>query len=125
MSLDSDLKELAEIKGAKLYGIVNAASLSNAPKHHRPDDILPGGRSVIVIAVRLLSTVIDLLPESSIEYSSDYIETARQLSSITYALSRLLEEKGYKAYPTNPHGAAYGLPEKNMILPMLHRLLLN
>lgn len=118
MSIKDKLKEMAEVNEAKLFGVADSDSLANAPNGQRPTDLLPGAKSVIVVGVRLLSTVINLLPESTIEYSADYIQTARKLCSITYNLSRLLEENGFKAYPTNPHGAAYGLPEKNMILPM-------
>ena len=118
MNSESKFKEFAINRGAKLFAIASADSLSDAPEGSRPVDILPGAKSVIVVGMRMLSTVIDLLPESTIEFSADYIQTAHQLSFLTYNLCGLLEEEGCKAYPTNPHGAAYGLPERDFITPM-------
>lgn len=55
MSLTKEIKELALGKfGMDLVGIAPADRFADAPEGKRPEDILPGARSVIVLGVRLL-----------------------------------------------------------------------
>ncbi len=50
---ETRIKELALREGAGLVGIASVEAINQlAPKGHRPDDVLAGARSVVVIAGR-------------------------------------------------------------------------
>ena len=53
-ALTQQVKEYARQQGARLVGIANIERLACAPKGHRPEDFLPGARSVIVAGLPVL-----------------------------------------------------------------------
>ncbi len=55
MSLTEEVKRYAkESLGARMIGIASVDRFGEAPRGHRPEDFLPGARSVIVVALPLL-----------------------------------------------------------------------
>lgn len=109
MSLKEELKEQSFNLGADLFGVVEASRFDDAPSGHRPTDVLPGAKSVIVLGMKYLDGMVELLPVG--RGVGDYPESPRekmfvghnaflsvQLDRIGYALARVLEKKGFKTY---------------------------
>lgn len=108
MSLRKELEDQALALGADLFGVAKAEAFSMAPSGHRPTDIVPEARSVIVLGMKYLDMMVDLLPTGREE---DALATSRekmfaghndflsaQLDRIGFALAKTLEKKGFKAY---------------------------
>ncbi len=53
MTLKESLKQAAMAKDVDYFGVGSVDRWNNAPKGHRPTDILPGAKSVIVIGIRI------------------------------------------------------------------------
>jgi len=100
--LTTKVKSFARRSGAELVGIALAESFSDAPKGHRPGDLLKGAKSVIVLAVRLLDSSLERAP--SREYSINYSVVNRELDRIAYLVARFIEDKGFRAIqiPASP-----------------------
>lgn len=97
MALDDELREKA---GTELFGVADARSYGRiAPAGHRPDDILEGARSVILIGRRMLDLPLDELPRTRPEYTANFHIVNAALNDSLYLMARSLEERGFKAYP--------------------------
>jgi len=105
--MKNDLRDLSIRLGADLFGVTSVDRLEGAPKGHRPRDVLPNARSVIVLAIKMLDAQTDILPvgEDSMGVSprqdmfrghSNFI--SQELDRIGYSMARFLERKGFKAY---------------------------
>lgn len=81
--------------GADLIGIAGADRFSEAPAGHRPEDLLPDARSVIVMAGRMLDSTF-LSPNPRV-YVLRYSQLRLQYQSMGYNMCRLLEDKGHWA----------------------------
>jgi len=81
--------------GADLVGIAGADRFSEAPVGHRPEDLLPDARSVIVMAGRMLDSTF-LSPNPRV-YVLRYSQLRLQYQSMGYNMCRLLEDKGHWA----------------------------
>jgi epoxyqueuosine reductase len=57
MDLTSEVKEAVLGLGASLVGIAGADRFDGAPKGHRPEDLLPGARAVVVMGVQVLESI--------------------------------------------------------------------
>ncbi len=54
-SFTREVKEFAKTQlGADLVGVAGVDRFAGAPDGHRPDELLPGAKSVIVMAGRML-----------------------------------------------------------------------
>lgn len=109
MSPKEDLKSMAERLGVDLFGVAKAEDLNGAPKGHRPKDLVPDAKSVIVLGMKLLDGQVDILP---VEEGADFFEdsqrqdlyaghndsVAGRVDGAGYQLARELEKKGYKAF---------------------------
>jgi epoxyqueuosine reductase len=51
MALKQELQELALANGMKYFGIASVERLANLPAGHRPNDLLPGAKSVLVMGM--------------------------------------------------------------------------
>jgi len=110
MNFKQELHEMATELGADLFGVAPSSSLYGAPEGHRAEDILPGAKSVIILAMKFLDTQVDILPvmgqgnaffgESSRQkmYAAHGGLVARHLDDVTFKLARFIERKGYQAY---------------------------
>ncbi len=59
MSIKDDLKELCKDQHINYFGVASVDRFSNMPVGHRPQDLLPGAKSVVVIGVRLTKGVVN------------------------------------------------------------------
>ncbi len=100
--LTADMKEMAYSLGADLVGVAKAESFTEAPKGHRPEELLRGARSVIVMAIHLLDASLESTPNR--EYSVTYNVVNRELDRIAFRVARFLQDKGYRALqiPASP-----------------------
>lgn len=118
MSLTDEVKDYAlGTLDMDLVGVTGVDRLAGAPPGHRPGDLLPGARSVVVMAVRLslgaLQTVYrareDGLRHAQCIYGTHaYALTPNyHLKFAAYQLARFLEKKGYVSTPL-PSGPGGG-----------------
>lgn len=118
MSLTDEVKEYAQTRlDMDLVGISGVDRLAGAPEGRRPTDILPGARSVIVMAVRLLTGATQIIYRSHedrlrhlqcIYGTYGYTLTPNyHLKFGAYWMARFLEKKGYVTTPT-PSGPGGG-----------------
>lgn len=115
-SLTKEMKRLAVHFGADLAGIAPRQAFADAPAGHRPQDILRGAKSVVVIAVALPRGALEKAP--SREYSASYMAANAELNRIAFRMAKALQEKGYRAVQV-PASPPYDL--KNMRGDLSHR----
>lgn len=115
MDLTQELKDYAKEKlEIDLVGIAPAERLSGAPEGHRPTDLLPGAKSVVVMAVRLSWGAVQAIyraAEDGLRHAQciygthGYALTPNyHLKFAAYQLARFLERKGHvaTALPSGP-----------------------
>jgi epoxyqueuosine reductase QueG len=77
---------------------------------YAPEELLPGARSVLVVAARIPNGVLksNLMPlDTTYAFGTfAYVHLNRLLNSITYEIARLLEDSGYSSLPLGACGAA-------------------
>ncbi len=101
-SITSEVKTFVIAQGAELVGIAPVERFVNAPAGHRPEDILPGARSVIVYALPMLeSTFVSPNPRV---YVLRYHQLREMSQNSGYKVCHFLERKGY--YAVNLPGTA-------------------
>ncbi|MCX8032545.1 MAG: hypothetical protein N3B14_03995 [Thermoleophilia bacterium] len=121
MDLTQELKEYAKDKlEVDLVGIAPAERLSGAPEGHRPTDLLPGAKSVVVMAVRLSWGAIQAIyraAEDGLRHAQciygthGYALTPNyHLKFAAYRLARFLERRGHVAAPLPSGPGAGGAP---------------
>jgi epoxyqueuosine reductase QueG len=98
----SDVKNLAAELGADLCGIAPLDRFVNAPKGYHPTDVLPGCRSVIVVALRF--PVSTLEARSTIPYTVVRNDLSAAIDRLTVRLSLKLESCGVTAVPVGAIG---------------------
>ena len=107
MDLKDDLKEIATRFAVDLFGVASAEDLDDAPQGHRPKDILPNAKSVIVLGMKMLDAQTDILPINGeffgVSTRQDMFRghgtfISQELDRAGYAIARVLETKGFKAY---------------------------
>jgi epoxyqueuosine reductase QueG len=108
--LTVSVKKLAHSLGADLVGVAQANSFMEAPKGHRPEDLLRGARSVIVMAIHLLDASFESAPNR--EYAITYSTVNQELNRIAFRVGRFLQDKGYRALQV-PASPPYDM-ERNM-----------
>lgn len=116
MAESRDVRAFARKRGAHLVGIAPVERFVEGPVGHRPPDLLPGARSVIVVGVRLFQSVLDLreicaesrlippdvLPDvQSHYYRRTHYETVNWcLQIIGHQVAYWLAEAGHDVMPT-------------------------
>jgi len=107
MDLKEELHGAASKHGVDLFGVASALNLGDAPAGHKPTDVLQGAGSVIVLGLKMLDAQTDLLPlegdTSSTSprqamFSGHNAFLSQRLDWAGYDISRLLEERGFRAY---------------------------
>lgn len=85
-------------------------SCSYPPKGYTPEELLPGARSVVVVAVRIPNGVLqsNLMPlDTTYAFGTfGYVHLNRLLNSITYEIAQFLEDRGCISLPLGACGAA-------------------
>ncbi len=103
MALTEDIKQNLLRMGADLVGIASVDRFVGAPERLHPEMLLPGVKSVIVIAVRILKAVqipqrrlIENYPYQLFGYG--WLSSVK-LNKLAWETARLLEDKGHLALP--------------------------
>lgn len=97
VSLKEELKKFAFSKGADLVGVASVNRFDEAPEGHRPTDILPNARTVVVCAKRIPESIVSEGPATS--YHNVMAVLMSQLDFIACELAAYVERKGGKAIP--------------------------
>jgi epoxyqueuosine reductase len=113
MALKRELQELALANGMKYFGIAPVDRFANLPEGHRPNDLLPGAKSVLVMGM--------VIPEGAIRGNLKAYEGLRHaiFTYVVYGYNKIndqldwaalqaifLLEKKYKQ-------TAYGIPSSH------------
>ena len=97
-SIDSmEVKAQAMKLGADLCGVASVERFAGAPPGHRPQDIYPDCRSVIVLAQRIPVGL--LYAKSCVPYTQTNRLVNQQLDELGIALGLALEDRGMRAVP--------------------------
>lgn len=99
--LTKKVKELARKQGADLIGIAGRNCFSRLPGV-RPDELLPGAESVVVMASRVNVYVMHYRP--SWHSQEHYVGKLAYNMAIVYSIAHMLEDEGYEAFPISYHG---------------------
>ena len=118
MSLTQEVKDFATTQlDVDLIGVSSADRLSGAPEGHRPADLLPGAKSVIVMAVGLVQGVVQTIfraYEDGLRHAQCIYGTHGyalipnlHLKYAAYRMARFIEKKGFMTTPL-PSGPGGG-----------------
>ena len=98
--LTEEVKEFAKKFGANLVGITSAESWE-AEEGHRPTNYLKGSKSVVVLGIRMLDSILDSdLHRPMIHYTK---VVDGMLDQLAYKMSLMLSDRGFSAYPMDDH----------------------
>lgn len=97
MGLKDELIERARELSFDLVGIANpfCDEIMRAPVGNRPVNYLPGAKSVIVLGMKVLDSVLKTAPSGI--YSKHYDTINDMLNAGAYRLSKWLEKQGYRS----------------------------
>jgi epoxyqueuosine reductase QueG len=108
-NLTDILAKLSGEEGADLFGVAPAEGfLNEGYTGNRPQDIMKGCRSVMVLGVALLQGSIEPLPRGRAEYTNSLLAATVRLRSMSYDLARWLEKKGFQATIVPAEGSEFG-----------------
>jgi epoxyqueuosine reductase QueG len=96
-NLTEKIKKFSSSIGADLVGITSSRGLRNAPKGHKPTDLLSSAQSVIVCAKSMPHSVILNGPDVSYHNIMRLLEN--QLDNIAYEICLYIEKYGGSAIP--------------------------
>lgn len=124
MKLKDEIKKYALEKLDMDYcGIANVERLADAPQGNRPTDLLPGAKSVVVMAVKLslgaVQTVFRAYEDGLHHLQCIYGSYAYSLfpnyylKFAAYEMARFLERKGYMSTPVPSGPGSAGAPFSN------------
>lgn len=122
--LERKLSRIARREGARLFGVAGVERFTGAPPGHHPLDFLPRARSVVVVGLPVLKSIVNyqsLLKESEIitgklrqEYLQQYFYQItgydilnQRLEQIVLSLSLYLDDRGFASiyFPATYSGA--------------------
>lgn len=92
--LTHDIKTEARALGADLCGIASADRFSEAPPGHHPTDVLPGCRSVIVVASRFPTDQLDVAGDA---YTIARDNMREKMNQIAVRLAAWLKTRGLQS----------------------------
>jgi epoxyqueuosine reductase len=95
-SFTEQVKAFAHTRGAQLFGVAPVDRFAQAPQGHRPEDILPPAKSVVVCATRLPEGA---LAGPATSYQQVMNAQSAQLDQIAYEVALFLERDGGFAVP--------------------------
>ncbi len=91
-NLKDKMKEFVLSKGADLVGIASVSRFDGAPDGHKPEDILPDAKTVIVCAKRFPNSVVMAGPATSYQHTMTILYN--QLDLIVYEMAIYIEQQG-------------------------------
>ena len=97
MGLTEQVRRRAVDLSFDLFGVADPYSqgLQRAPEGHRPQDYLPGVRSVVALGVRVIDSMLQTTPSGI--YSKHYDTLNELLNSGAYRLAKWLEGEGHRS----------------------------
>lgn len=107
MSLTDEIKKLLRDEDVDLVGVANVERFEHAPEGRRPEDLLHGAKSVIVIGLGIGKGITHTNRNA---YSGNrraiypylmygYVFLNNTLNTMAYKVTRYLEHRGYTALP--------------------------
>ncbi|MFN2168654.1 MAG: hypothetical protein ACK2U9_20665 [Anaerolineae bacterium] len=112
--LTRDVREVALAAEVDLFGVTPVDRLAHGPEGARPTDYLPSARTVVVLAKKMLDTVIERAGRYDEEGKTlgpymwyGYPILNWELSTAAARVARALEREGFKALPFPPTGINY------------------
>ncbi|MDQ0287696.1 epoxyqueuosine reductase QueG [Desulfofundulus luciae] len=105
MSITESLQKLARSLNLCALGAAPVERYREAPPGHRPDDFLPGARSVVTFACRLSDGPLNNLPHARNQYMVEFEAVNRILLDAAYRIARFLENQGFESMPFGPEAA--------------------
>lgn len=110
--LTLQVMEYARELGSALTGVADARVLNDVlEKDFRPEDCLPGCRSVVVLALHIPDGALEIMRRGRMNYSYNlfgYAYLNRELDFMIYRMTLFLEDRGYAAVPLPARGTQYG-----------------
>lgn len=102
MHLTEEVKAKAVELGADLVGIAPVERFAGAPLRMSPEGLLPGAKSVVVAGIHHLDAAVELggvpTPHDCGPYNTQFVMNS-MLDDVSFAVGRLLEERGHRALP--------------------------
>ena len=96
-SVSSDSVKRYASTDAEMVGIASAERFVKAPEGRRPQDVLPGARSVIVLGMALPRFIVKTAP--SVQFV-DYLRTVEaRMRILGQKVSSFLERHGFDTFP--------------------------
>jgi len=110
MQESTGVKNEGRAMGADFVGIADAAGFLR-PDYtgNRPQDIMPGVRSVIVLGVMIPRGCILPLPKGRAEYTNTLMAGTVTLRMIAFRIARELERQGHLASIVPTEGSEFGM----------------
>jgi len=115
------IRKIAEDENIPVFGIGPAAAMADEKPGHRPDDLLPGARSLICFGIPVPLGVYQM-PTYGLEtvWRSQNLNY-RRLDTLSMHIAALLEENGDRAIPT--YGCMpLGLNQKGTVVGYLNQV---
>ena len=105
------IKEKVYSLGAEVCGIASIDRFKHSPKGFNPADIFPETKSVIVFGKKFLQGIYEATTNAPYTFVRNKL--VEKLDDISFQLSYLIEENGYKAVPI-PSAEPYEYWDSNM-----------
>jgi NAD-dependent dihydropyrimidine dehydrogenase PreA subunit len=99
--LNLKIRRLAAKFGGDLFGVASPDLLSAAPEGFRPQDLLAGCRSVIVVGKRLSDATVETTPSRM--FDTLYFAVNSFLDQLILKIADALIREGYQAVGVGPH----------------------
>lgn len=112
-----ELKDFARSKGANLVGICSVDAINMNASSIKA--ILPDAKSIIVVGIKHSISALDSENIHIKQYNT--LTIYREIDMLENALTRLLEEKGFKAVPVPPYFPVKMYPEKGIAGEISHK----
>lgn len=99
--LSLKLRKLTTLNGGDLFGVASPNPLSGAPEGFRPQNLLPGCKSVIVVGKRLSDATVETTPSRM--FDTLYSAVNSFIDQLMLRVTDTLIREGYQAVGVGPH----------------------
>jgi epoxyqueuosine reductase QueG len=118
VELTEEIRRMA-LAWADLVGVAPVDRFRKAPEGHRPEVLLAGAKSVIVVALRWIDELIDQLPEIRPLYTRHMITMREMCDREIYRMCIAMQRMGYRAFPI-PNGDPFDIANNMGYLSLKH-----
>jgi len=109
-SLTGEVKRFAEEKGADLIGVAPVERFKYAPYGAKPEDLLPGARNVLSMAMWLTDSGLDVWDCIHSPYQMSSKHANDMLDTLSSFVTRFIEKRGHRALIFPATGIGYRTP---------------